>query len=533
MDTKKTVKVAAKEKNKSRLFSIVKILLKHNIVAGLNPVKLRLLIEDLGSTYVKIGQILATRPDLLNQEYCRELEKLHSNVRPLDFETIRGLIEKELEKPISEVFESINEKPLGSASIAQVHSATLKDGSNVVVKVQRPNIYNQMKKDIDLLKKACKILKLNKIFKDQFDFIEILNEMWAITSEELDFLVESSNIIEMQEKNADVEYVKFPKIYTEYTTSKILVMEKINGIKINDLEKLTKEGYNLNDLAEKLCDNYVKQIFVDAYFHADPHPGNVFVEDGKIAWIDLGMVGKLDNQTKNCINKCLKAVVTDDIEMLMQEVLRLCPPKRPVDMYAFRQDVSDMISRYLEVDIENLDLGELVGSLIDCIRTHHLKIPASLTIFARGIITIEDVVAKLSPQINLMTIVQRHLSTSFLADLNPAKDVINFSKNFYSSFKKMSVIPNQLSQVLDLDILGKKKIINEMSYTKKAIDYKNLQFKKLTILIMFILSVVCSTAFSLVVSTTAGIVVPTISILVYIFAFICLLWLFIIRNKSY
>lgn len=519
------------KKNGGRLSAIIKTLVKYKVVLGINPVKLRMIFEELGPTYVKLGQILSMRPDLIEYKYCKELEQLRSNVKPMTTETVKQRIFEELGKSVDEIFSEFNEKPLGSASIAQAHSAVLKTGEKVVVKVQRPNIYETMKADIDMLKKACSVLKLDKIFKGQLNFVEILDEMWKTTQEELDFTVEASNIHEMQLNNQKIKYVKFPKVYDEFSTTRILTMEKINGIKIDDLEKLKEQGYDLEEIGKKLCENYVKQIFDDAFFHADPHPGNIFVEDGKIAWIDLGMVGRLDEITKKLINNCIKDIVNGDVDALMSDILKLCPPRKDTDQDALRQDIVLLMNKYINMNIQNINIAEVMTELLGCVTANKLKVPSNLTMYIRGLLTIEDVVAKLSPNLNIMDIIKNHLSTSFLADLIAPEQFLDMGKSVAKSFKRSLVIPAQISQILDMQLKGKNKNTIEHNISKQTMDFKKLQFNKWALLIIASLIIVVSTVFATIVSTTS-IIVPTISICGYILSFILICAMFLIGGNK-
>ena len=271
--------------SKKRLAQIVAILRKHHITQGLSPEKLRLIIEDLGPTFVKIGQIMSTRQDMFSQRYCKELKKLRSNVNPLPFETIAQVIEEEYACDIQNVFVSIEKDPLGSASIAQVHKATLKNGEQVVLKVQRPHIYEMMERDISLIRKASRLLRLSEILGSVVDIDIVLDEFWAAAKQEMDFTVEAGYAIRFKKTYEDLKYIDAPMIYREYTTTRVLMMEYIDGIEISNQAALEKAGYDCEEIADKLADNYITQIIDDGFFHADPHSGNLRIRDGKIIWI--------------------------------------------------------------------------------------------------------------------------------------------------------------------------------------------------------------------------------------------------------
>ncbi|MBU4438754.1 MAG: AarF/UbiB family protein, partial [Acetobacterium sp.] len=229
----KDIKINPMETNGRRLKKIVSILVKYEITKGLTPEKLRLIIEDLGPTFIKIGQIMSMRRDIFPSEYCIELEKLRSQVTPMPFDEFIKIIEDEYDSPVEDVFKFINQVPLGSASIAQVHAADLIDGSKVVIKVQRPGIYKVMAQDVVLLNRATGILNIASGIGDVVDFKMIVDEMWSTAQQEMDFLFEAKNAQLFSELNAEIKYIGCPKIYNQYTTSKVLVMEDIVGIEID------------------------------------------------------------------------------------------------------------------------------------------------------------------------------------------------------------------------------------------------------------------------------------------------------------
>ena len=276
----------------SRLREITAVLRRHNITKGVTPKKLRAILEDLGPTFIKLGQIMSMHSDILPKRYCDELMLLRTEVTPMPFDEVVSVIEKSYGRSWRRVFSSMEEKPQGSASIAQVHRATLRNGEEVVVKVQRKGIYEKMARDIALLHKAVKLMPPVSI-KGMADLDLVLDEMWSVTREEMNFLTEASNMEEFARRNKEVNFVGTPKLYQQYTTVNVLVMEYIDGCGIDDKEELTERGYDLKEIGTKLVDNYIKQVMDDGFFHADPHSGNVKIRDGKIIWIDMGMMGRL------------------------------------------------------------------------------------------------------------------------------------------------------------------------------------------------------------------------------------------------
>ena len=271
---------AAQIDEAKRFAEIVAILQKHHLVQGLTPEKVRDIFVDLGPTFVKFGQILSMRSDILPKEYCAALETLRTDVTPMPLTEVEDILTQAYARPWQEVFSDIGIRPLGSASIAQVHAATLTDGQRVVVKVQRPDLYDTMSRDVRLLKRAASLLKYTPL-ASALDFHAVLDEMWHTVQEELDFTIEANNIAEFKRLNDGVAYADCPATFPKWCTKNVLVMEYIAGHQIDDADGLRADGYDLNEIAVKLVHNYIRQITVYRFFHADPHPGNIRVQGGK------------------------------------------------------------------------------------------------------------------------------------------------------------------------------------------------------------------------------------------------------------
>ena len=336
--------------SKRRLAQIVTILRKHHLAKGIDPVKFRMILEDLGPTFVKIGQIMASRQDMFSQRYCQELVKLRDNVAPMTMQTVRTVIEEEYGTELEKIFAHFEEEPLGSASIAQVHKATLKDGRDIVVKVQRPHIYEMMERDISLVRRAIKLLRLNEVLGSVVDLNIVLDEFWHTAKEEMDFLNEAEFARRFCHLNENIVYIGSPVIETEYSTSKVLVMEYIAGYEIDDLHQLTKNGYDTQEIAAKLAENYIKQIVDDGFFHADPHPGNLRIRDGKIVWIDFGMMGILGHAEKDLMKNAVLAIGENDTQKLVDVILTLGEHDDRIDYTLFYDHIETFMSHYVSMD---------------------------------------------------------------------------------------------------------------------------------------------------------------------------------------
>lgn len=442
---------------KSRLREMVDILRKYEITRGLTPEKLRLILEDLGPTYIKIGQIMSMHSDILPKKYCDELMKLRSDVKPMPFSEVSDVIEDSYGCAWGPIFKEISEKPLGSASIAQVHRAVLKDGSPVVIKVQRRGIYEMMARDIALLRKAAKLIPSATI-KGMVDIDMVLNELWDVTREEMNFLTEAANMEEFAKKNEGISFVGTPVLYQEYTTLHVLVMEYIDGFEVDDKTALLENGYDLKEIGSKLADNYMKQIIEDGFFHADPHPGNLRIRDGKIIWIDMGMMGRLTERDREQIAKAVRGVAANDIGMIQDAVMILGEFKEPPDPSRLYEDINNLLSKYGRVDMGNIDVAAITMDLMDVMKENGIIMPHGLTMLARGLTHMEGVLAEISPEINMVEIAAGRIKESLLKNFDWKKELKSSGKSFYRAFHRALDIPTLVADAVQGYLKGQTRV---------------------------------------------------------------------------
>ena len=451
---------------KGRLKEMRAVLKKHGITRGVTPQKLRLILEDLGPTFIKIGQIMSMHSDILPKRYCDELMRLCSDVSPMPFEEVEEVIEQSYGCPWQEIFEYIEEKPLGSASIAQVHKAALKNGDKVVVKVQRKGIYETMARDISLLRRAVRLLPPVSL-KGIVDLDMVLDELWTVTREEMNFLTEAANMEEFARKNEEIAYVSTPALYQEYTTLHVLVMEYIDGVAVDEKEKLLETGYDLKELGIKLADNYIKQVMDDGFFHADPHPGNVKVYDGKIIWIDMGMMGRLTQRDRELIGKAVRGIGTGDVGMIQEAVLALGEFKGKPDQSSLYEDISDLLSKYGTIDLGDIDVAEVMMDMMEVMKENQIVMPHGLTMLARGLTHMEGVLAKISPEINMVEIASRHMAGQFIKNLDLKKELKNSAKDVYQSLHKAVNIPALLADMIHGHLKGQTRVNLDLHASKE------------------------------------------------------------------
>lgn len=439
--------------NRQRLMEIVEVVRRHEITKGITPDKLCAIIEELGPTFIKLGQILSMRSDILPKAYCEALTRLRSDVAPIPFEQVKAQIENAYGRPLEEVFSSFDQQALGSASIAQAHAATLQTGEKVVVKVQRQGIHEVMSRDILLLKQACKLLKYAPV-NELVDFNQVLDEMWVVAQEEMNFQTEAANLERFHKLNADVAFVTSPALYRDYTTTTVLVMERIDGVGIAQKDELTAAGYDLSEIGAKLADNYVKQIMDDGFFHADPHPGNLRVRDGKIVWLDMGMMGSLSDRQRELIGKAITGVARGDVNACRDAVLGLGEFRQKPDKHRLYRDIEDLLEKYASADLGTMDLAEVMQDLTEVMHQNGIAMPSSLTMLARGLATIEGVVADLSPDLNVMSVVTARLGRRMLSDVDWRSVLTQDAGALYESTHKSLEIPALIADILHTGLKG-------------------------------------------------------------------------------
>lgn len=515
------------ERAQGRLRQILHILKKNQIVRGLTPEKLRLILEDLGPTFIKFGQILSMRPDLIPKDYCKELEKLRSAVVPMPFGIVKDLIEAECGKPLEDVFQKVEEKPLGSASIGQVHKAVLMDGREVVIKIQRPKIKEIMEEDIKLCKKALILLKVVNPVGDAVDFRIVLDEMWESAQHEFDFLQEGMNLKKFADLNREIKYVTCPNVLFEWTTSRMLMMEYIDGIPIDHIEELEANGYDMQEIGDKLAENYVKQILEDAFFQADPHPGNISIRDGKIVWIDMGMMGTLTPRDREIFSRAMEAVVYGDIYELKDAVMAIGEVHGKVDHSALYNDIDYIIRKYASMDFKSLNLGELIQEIQDVLNQHKISIGRGITMLIRGIITIEGVLTDISPNTDFMHIFSSYIKQEEFSTEKLKKELKMTGLNSIHLLRKTVGMPGNLLDLLKMTVKGQTKINMELSESAEFFSHLDEMINRLVLAmidaaLLMASSLICNTDMK---GRVFGI--PVLGALGYVLAIILGIWLLV------
>ena len=431
----------------SRLREITHVLHVHQISRGVSPEKLRLILEDLGPTYIKLGQLMSMRSDILPQAYCDELMKLQSEVPPMGFDEVVRVIENSYGRPVGEVFSRIEETPLGSASIAQVHRARLTTGEDVVVKVQREGIYDVMKRDINLLHRAVGFVP-DVVVKGTVDLDAVLDELWVVAQEEMNFQIEAANAEEFASLNADVAFVAVPRLYRALTTGRVLVMEYIDGLDIDDAPALKERGYDLNEIGQKLIDNWIRQVMQDGFFHADPHPGNVLIRGGKIVWIDMGMMGRLTEHDRSAIELAIRGVAESDYGKIEDAVLAVGTFHGKPDRAKLHTGIESLMRTYGKTGLGDIDIAKFFLDLMDVMKENGIQMPHGLTLLARGLNHIEGVLAKISPDVNMVDIAQARMREEFFRHIDWKEEGRSGAIGMYRAVKNLIDLPTMIAKIL-------------------------------------------------------------------------------------
>ena len=445
-----------------RLKEIRDVLSRNKITRGISPEKLRVILEELGPTYIKLGQIMSLHSDILPKRYCDELMKLNSEVTPMPFCDVEKVLNESFGCPWQDYFSYIDEKPLGSASIAQVHRAKLKVRidkpsdveEDVIIKVQRIGIYETMSRDIAIFHKAVRFLPPVGDLKNLVDLDMVLDELWLVAQEEMDFCKEEANMREFAENNKDVKYVRCPRLYKNYSTNRVLVMEYIGGCSINDVEKLQAAGYDLDEIGKKYANSFIKQFMDDGFFHADPHPGNVKIADGKIVWIDMGMMGRLSEHDRKVMVQGVKGIALHDVNIVEEAVLSIGDFRGTPDRGKLYQDLKVFLQEYGSASMGNLNVPDALAALMDIMKENKISLPHGMTMLCRGLSHVQGVLAEISPDINMGEIAVTKFSEDYLESFDLKSALKKNSKDIARAMQKGIEIPSLANDIMKEYLAG-------------------------------------------------------------------------------
>lgn len=384
------------------------------------PQRLRLALEELGPTFIKLGQVLSTRPDLIPPAYVAELTKLQDTVPPEPWEPIREQIESELGRSIAELFADLEEESIAAASLAQVHPAILHDGARVVVKVQRPGIEDVIEVDLEILQDVARLLEGRVPLARLYDLPEIARGFATTLRMELNFYREAHNADRFRDNFAGNPYLYVPEISWDFTTRRVLVMERISGIKIDNVEALDNAGYDRHEIAVHAAQMVLKEVLEDGFFHADPHPGNFVVMPGEvIGAMDFGMVGHLSYRLRSDLTRLFIAVVQIDEQSIVDQLIRMGATKGPVDRVALQQDLARLLRKYRGLPLQAIRAQEVMQDARPIAFRHHLRLPSELWLLGKTLAMMEGVALRLDPSFDIIDFSRPHIRRFLLQMVLP------------------------------------------------------------------------------------------------------------------
>lgn len=519
----KVAEISIKDKTShKRMNEIVRIMRQYKVLHGLTPEQAVEVLQALGPTYVKIGQLASNRSDLLPKAYCDAFEKLRDDANPMPFDVVIEQIDRAYGKSWHEVFASIDPVPLGAASIAQVHKATLLDGTTVAVKVRRPGVAESMAEDIMLMKHLLALGEFaSNSHRDILLSLEgFIEEIERTTASEVDFTSELHNLMRFHDELADEEGVTSPVAYPQYSCESVLVMEFVQGTEISHTQALREQGIDVSALARRVCQSYVTQVLDDGFFAADPHPGNILVRDGEVVWIDLGMVGTLTVSERMLVGKVFTAVATDNAYLLKEAVMGLVHVLGPVDHGALLEALSRLLAEYSTAEMKEINVGTVLTEVIEVLRGQNMMMTSSVTMLARGFVTIEGVIAQVAPDISVIEIVSKHVIAQQADPKFLATQLIDLATTSAASAEALAKLPTQLSNTLEMLDRGQIKVNGDIEVSSRilATAYASVGRISLALLSAGLFlgsSILCTTAMQ---PQLLG--VPLLGVLGYVGAFV-------------
>lgn len=397
------------------------------------PIRLRLMLQELGTTFIKFGQLLASRPDLVGEKISEELSQLHDDNPPVSYEEIKELIEDQLGGSLNEFFVEFSEKSLATASIAQVHVAKLHSGEKVAVKVQKPNIEDIVETDLSIMKFiANESDRFDTGFK-HLNLPAVIHEFDRSIHKEMDFDNELMNIRHLNDNFKYNDKIIVPVIYPDYSTEKVLTMEYVEGVKLSEVIAGDDPKYNKILIADRIVRAYLKQIFLDGFFHADPHPGNIFItDDNAVCFIDFGMMGVLDDEFRQDLAELMINFSDHNIDGLINQLIRMDILNEKTDINILKSDLNDLFAKYYGMELSRFN--GIIEDLLFLMQKYDVRLPNEFVLMARGLSMVENIALRLDPNINVVEYL-KPIATRLIAQRYNPKKMVNNAKNSFFAFE--------------------------------------------------------------------------------------------------
>lgn len=413
------------------------------------PVRIRRTLERLGPTFVKVGQAASTRSDIIPEDIVRELRKLQDEVAPFSFEQVRKTIVEELGDEPAKVFATFEETPIAAASIGQVHAATLEDGTKVVVKVQRPGVIGIVNTDLDILLTQARFVRDHTEVGEHYDTEELARGFAEAVSGELDYIGEGQRCERLARMFEDDDTVVFPRVHWEYTTQRVLTLEHLEGIPFNRPDEIDAAGLQRPQLAARGIYCYLDQIFTHGYFHADPHPGNLFaLPDGRVGFTDFGRVGSISQIGRDQLADLFLAIIDNDVQMAVDTLVEAAGTPGDLDVAELEMEVSRLINKYYNRSLREVHIGELISEVLNLVRQHHLMMSSELALLLTTLAVLEGLGTQLDPNFDFVAVTAPFARKMTDARMEPRAFLRTLMRSFRRSGKMMVDLPESLSRFL-------------------------------------------------------------------------------------
>lgn len=414
------------------------------------PERARLLLQELGPTYIKLGQILSSRNDILPDEFITPLRKLQDQVPPFPFEQVRQIIQKELGAPLETIYAAFDPEPIAAASIGQVHNAILMNGDLVVVKVQRPGIKDRVLSDMELLRLLVRSIETTLPWAKRYGVVQILDEFDRTIQLEMDYRYEGSNADNLRRILAEVKHVRVPRIYWDQTSERVLTMERIQGVKIDALSQIDAAGLDRQDLAKVFIESIFTQLLQYGFYHADPHAGNLIIdlEEHSLVYIDLGMMGRLLPNQTSILEDLVLSIFRRDSEDVTRLLLRIGTPFHKVDEKHLLREIDQILNRYLSVSLDRLEFATLLAQVLATVFRHNLRLPSEYSLAIKTLMQCEYVARTLDPKISLVEIAEDIARKVVYRRITPAMMVDGLRDTSRELMRLKDVLPQAVESIL-------------------------------------------------------------------------------------
>lgn len=406
-------------------------------------------LEAMGPTFIKFGQILSTRPDIVPPEYTKALESFQDDIEPFSFEQVEAIVETELGARISKLFTEFDDQPVAAASLGQVHEGTLRDGRRVIVKIQRPNIREQVDQDLEVFREVAKFIEEHSTLGRRLNLAGAVREFDRTIRTELDYKQEARHAAAFRRNLSEFEEIYVPLVIADLTTSRVLTMEMIEGTKISDLSGIAKTEHDYSDLSEVLTKAYVKQICVDGFWHSDPHPGNLFLREGMLVLLDFGMVSQISGEFQDHVIRLLLNLSESRGEEVAETLLRMGTPEEGFERREFVESVTDIVAMYQGIDYQRVNTGQMIFQVISAAAAHSVRMPSELSMLAKTLLHLDSVTRELNPEFDPQQTIRDYAEELVILKLRQRFQPKNFYTPLLDVHHLFTEIPRRLREILE------------------------------------------------------------------------------------